>query len=331
MTIVNGVEIGPIIINETRQTIQNNDPIDDTLHVVIVISNPCNYKRRYQLAREFIDRFESEGPHVKLYVVELVYGPDQKFRVTRSDDPSHLQLRTNSPPLWHKENLINIGVRKLIPETWKAMAWIDADIEFESPTWALDTLKILNGSKDVVQLFSHAVDMDHKNETMNIFEGFGYKYSKRCTRGNDGVWHPGFAWAMNRKAWDRLGGLYELSILGAGDHNMSLSFLGKGILSVNQGTTPGYKKSVLEFEKKARGLRLGYVPGVIRHFFHGQKKNRRYCERWQILVKNAYDPAVHVTLDPVTGLLVPTGECPPELIRQIMEYFQARNEDEFFS
>lgn len=45
--------------------------------------------------------------------------------------------------------MINLGVRYLLPEKWKAFAWIDADIEFENSTWAVDTLKILNGSRDI--------------------------------------------------------------------------------------------------------------------------------------------------------------------------------------
>jgi len=55
--------------------------------------------------------------------------------------------------LWHKENMINLGVQKLLPPTWKAFAWIDADIEFDSPSWAIDTLKVLNGSCDNAILF----------------------------------------------------------------------------------------------------------------------------------------------------------------------------------
>jgi hypothetical protein len=90
-----------------------------------------------------------------LYIVELAYG-NQSFQVTKSNNTRHLQIRTNTAPLWHKENMINMAVQHLLPDSWKAFAWIDADIEFDSSSWALDTLKILNGSKDIVQLFSHA-------------------------------------------------------------------------------------------------------------------------------------------------------------------------------
>ena len=73
-----------------------------------------------------------------------------------------------------------------------------------------------------------------------------------------------------------MGGLYEMSILGSGDHNMSFAFIGRPDLSLNENTTDAYKESLREFQQRAVNLRLGYVPGVIRHHFHGAKKNRKY-------------------------------------------------------
>ena len=189
------------ICNEMNQAIENNDPLDSTLHVIIVISNPCQYARRFLLAREYLKR---KYRNTRVYVVELTYGTDLPG-VVDPENPDHLHIQTDTAPLWHKENLINIGVARLLPTDWKAMAWIDADVEFENADWALDALKILNGSRDVVQLWSHAVDMDKSEETMKIFESFGYKHVKKCVYGKS-VWHPGFAWAMTRKAWDAFGG-----------------------------------------------------------------------------------------------------------------------------
>ena len=108
---------------------------------------------------------------------------------------------------------------------------------------------------------------------------------------------------------------------------MSFSFVGKGLNSLNEDTTDEYKESVTLFEQKAKLLRLGYVPGTIRHHFHGSKKNRKYMERWQILVKHAYKPSEHVTYN-ADGLLVPTAICPPGILADIQTYFAERNEDE---
>jgi hypothetical protein len=296
--------------------------------VIAVTSNPCQFARRYILAREFLSRMEQEA-NVKVYVVELAYG-DQQFYVTDKKNPRHLQIR-GTIPLWHKENMINIGV-KLLPSNWKAMAWIDADVEFENVNWAMDTLKVLNGCRDVVQLFSHAVDMNKHMEAMSIFPSFGFQYSKKLRYGGTGInmWHPGYAWACTKKAYDRMGGLYEYSILGSGDHNMSFSFIGQPDKSLNVDTTNAYKESLRLFQKRAAQLRLGYVPGVIRHHFHGAKKNRKYHERWQILVDNAYNPFIHITKNR-DGLLVPTELCPQKMLDEILAYFAERNEDEGYA
>jgi len=327
MTVINGIEIdiGVIKPDEIRLALRNNEPLADKLHVITVLSNPCQFARRYILAREFIARMEHEE-NIILYIVELAYGNDA-YQVTDSKNKRHLQLRANTP-LWHKENMINIGVRKLLPANWKAFAWIDADIEFENTRWATDALTVLNGCRDVIQLFSHAIDMDKNKNAMSIFPSFGFQLSKHSRYGGTGIntWHPGFAWACTRKAYTRMGGLYEKGILGAGDHNMALSFVGKGEQSLNEAATEDYKESIREFERNAAGLRIGYIPGVIRHHFHGSKKNRKYSSRWKILVENAYEPSKHVTTK--DGLLVPTKECPLQILADIVTYFSERNEDE---
>jgi hypothetical protein len=73
----------------------------------MVISNPCLFAKRYILAKEFIKRMEDEDD-VILYVVELTYDK-QRFIITDKKNKRHLQINTKTP-LWHKENMINLGV-----------------------------------------------------------------------------------------------------------------------------------------------------------------------------------------------------------------------------
>jgi hypothetical protein len=328
MTVINGIEIDAIEYdtNLTKQALANNEPIDDTLHVVAVVSNPAMFARRFILTKQFLRRMEQES-NVVVYVVELAYG-SQNFYITDAKNPRHLQLRTEVA-LWHKENMINVGIRRLLPPKWKAVAWIDADVEFESGTWALDTLKVLNGYKDVVQVFSHCIDMEKDESAMRIFSGFGFQYDKKQTYSKDktNYWHPGYAWAMTRKAYDRIGGLYEYGILGSGDNIMSLSILEQGLKGIHVDSTDEYKESIVSFQTKMKTLRLGYVPGVIRHHYHGRKQDRKYTERWRILTDSFYNPREHLTKD-AAGLIVPTASCPKGMITQIKEYFYARNEDD---
>jgi hypothetical protein len=331
MTVINNIEIDDIQYhrNIIKEAIINNETVEDKLHVVIVVSNPCLFARRYILAREFIQRMELEESDIHLYVVELTYG-NQRFLVTDSKNPRHLQIRTKIP-IWHKENMVNLGIRKLLPANWKAVAWIDADIEFENTTWAKDTMKILNGTKDVVQIFSHCVDMNQHGEAMNIFSSFGNQFVKGIpyTTNQINYWHPGYAWACTRKAYEKMGGLYESAILGSADNIMSLSFINRGLRAINENSSDDYKKTVIDFQNRVKNLRLGYVPGVIRHHFHGSKKNRKYTDRWQILLKHDYAPSKHITKDE-NGILIPTKSCPSKMLDEIKAYFKERNEDEFY-
>ena len=329
MTIVNGIEIDDINydINDIKLAIANNEPIEDALNIIIVISNPCLYAKRYILLKEFVKRIEEEEENVNLFIVELAY-KGQKFYITDKQNKNHLQIKTDCP-IWHKENMINLGVKYLLPSNWKAFAWIDADIEFDNNSWALDTLKILNGCKDVVQLFSHCIDMDKDKNNLNIFNSFGYSFSKNkkyTTKGLD-YWHPGYAWAMTRKAYEKVGGIYDKGVLGSGDNIMALSFINKCKNMNNVNYSKDYNDSMLEFQKKAKKLRLGYTPGLIRHYFHGSKKNRKYTERWQILMKHQFAPTRHLTYDPY-GILIPTAEFSQEFKKDIMDYFKERKEDE---
>jgi hypothetical protein len=331
MTIINNIEIDDIQYkrNTIKEAIQNNEPIEDKLHVIITISNPCLYARRYILIKEFIQRMELEETDVLVYVVELAY-KKQRFIITNPNNKRHLQLRTDVP-LWHKENMVNLGVRRLLPSDWKAMAWIDSDIEFDSPTWAKDTLKVLNGSRDIVQLFSHCIDMNEDGEAMNIFTSFGHQYTKGLPYSKQLVrfWHPGYAWACTRKAYERMGGLFECAILGSADNIMALSLINMGLKSINENSTEDYKHAVLDFQERVKTLRLGYIPCVIRHYFHGSKKNRKYNDRWQILLQHEFSPYLHLTKS-TDGIIIPTPDCPQEMLDKIMNYFSERNEDEFY-
>ena len=313
-------------MNASVAAIQNNAPLDTHLHVVIVVSNPCQYRRRIALAHACVARLRATRECI-VYVVEWA-GEGQAFQVTEAEHPRHLQVRSANP-LWHKENLINLGVERLLPPTWRAMAWIDADIEFDNPHWASDTLKILNGCYDVVQLWSHACDLNAAEETMQVFQGFGYQHTRSTAMlaHSHHLWHPGFAWAMTRAAFEQVGGLYDLSILGAGDRNMAMAWRGMARGTLHKDMTANYRATLNAWETRAAGLRLGYVPGVIRHYYHGAKINRQYESRWTILRDYAYAPLDHVQYDE-QGVLVPTPTCPVGLLTAILAYFHARQEDD---
>ncbi len=299
------------------------------LNVLCMISNPVRYRRRIELANKFIRRMK-ERNDINLYIAEIAYN-DHTFQITDSNNPNHLQLRSKYP-MWHKENAINILVRKKLEPSWKSFCWIDMDVIFESKHWVEDTLELLNVEEPrFVQLFSHAVDMNYTEDPMSIFQSFGYQLSLGKThdstkKGFD-YWHPGYAWGMNRAAYDLTGGLYERSIIGSGDYNMAMSLIGKGSFSIDRRVSNGYKNSIDEYQARFSNIVLKHTPGVIRHEYHGSKVNRKYVQRNDIIIKHCYDPNTFLENDE-NGLLQPTSFMSKDFLDDIMNYFVERNEDE---
>jgi len=291
------------------------------LDVVAVISNPCRFKSRYQLYREFEQRMLA-NPLVRLTTVELAYG-ERPHEVT---DSRHIQLRTEHE-LWHKENLINIGISRL-PSDAKYVAWIDADISFVRDDWAEETIHQLQHHQ-VIQLFSHAIDLGPERETLHVHRSFMYCYHEKMSGSKTYChWHPGYAWAARRETLNQLGGLMDHAILGSGDHQMATALIGKGKGSIHHGVTDTYKARCAAWEARAtQHVRkdVGYVPGTILHYWHGRKKDRRYRERWDVLTENQFCPDRDVWKDS-QGL----WRLNPDSIGLrdgIRAYFRARAED----
>jgi hypothetical protein len=303
--------------------------IDDVLHVVTFVSNVCAFRRRWELMREFMDRM-GRTDRVKLYVVELAYG-SQEFAITDAGNPQHLQLRTEHA-LWHKENMINLGIRRLLPADWKAVAWIDGDVEFENADWVDYTLKTLTAF-EIVQLFSVCMDLDENDVPMTLWQGFGYKFCNGQTfthqRGVN-YWHCGYAWACRREFYEKIGGIYDRSILGSGDYILTQRLFGS-IASLNKDLVD-FRDDIAKHYSVVddTAVMVGYIPCNIKHYFHGSKANRKYTARNEILIRIHYDPVKHIEYDS-QGILVPSAQMPAESIREIRDYFFERNEDEYYS
>jgi hypothetical protein len=293
--------------------------------------------------------------------VELATG-DRPFEVTQANDPTDIQLRTRGE-LWLKENMLNIAMSRL-PSDWKYVAWIDADITFQRPDILTETVQQLQ-HYDFVQMFSTALDLGPAplNNVIGVNYGFGYCYTHRhepeleipaleidgvlnpkrmtaapkyngyaMTHKKQVYYHPGFAHAARRDALDAVGGLFDMGILGAGDHHMMLSLVGRGLEAIPAGASDDYKAQVQRWQGEAeRHIKrnIGYVPGVITHSYHGSKADRKYWDRWKILVDNDFRPTRDLKKDS-QGLwqLVNNGDNRLINLRdQIRMYFRQRNED----
>jgi glycosyltransferase involved in cell wall biosynthesis len=302
----------------------------DLLHVVTCISNPVRYRSRWRLHERFAAEMARAG--VNLVTVELAYG-ERPFAVTTAGNRNHVQVRSRSE-LWSKENLLNIGIAHL-PDDWRYVAWIDADVQFHNPDWAAETVERLQ-LFSVLQLFSHAHDLDPEHQVLACSKpktGFMHAYWEglpASKRYDDGNWHPGYAWAIRREAYVALGGLMDFCVLGSADRHMAMALVGKAELSLHRSLSPAYRKRILAWQDRAeRHLRrnVNYVPGLLTHWWHGKKRDRRYVERRQILRQWQFDPDLDLRRDwSQHGLLELTDRC-LGLRDDIRRYLRARNED----
>ncbi len=352
----------PASIDHSSQARPGVQPFPDRLYVVTAISNPARYRSRYNLYRAFEKHIVDSG--AILITVEMAFG-DRPFEVTEAANPHHVQVRGNHE-LWHKENLLNIGMSRL-PASAKYVAWIDADVSFTRPDWAQETLHQLQHF-DVVQLFSEALDLGPNGHVIgqNIgwveskmrafpFHGlfttrefslpFGAKASALAQSGQYqgqpaasgmGVkvvtWHSGFAWAARREALNKLGGLIDVAILGSADKNMAAGLYGFMEETLSPNFSVGYRDALLGWQKLAeRNIRqnVGLVEGTLIHAWHGKKTERGYHARWKILEESQFDPRTDLKKD-TQGLWQLEDDGSPRFVLlrdELRQYFRSRNED----
>jgi hypothetical protein len=314
---------------------------ETTLHVCVMLSNPIRYYSRYELLQAF--RSQTEGAHVELWLVEVAYG-DRAFHLEEHDH--HLRIRTNHE-LWHKENALNVLFQYVVQRVPDAsyFAWVDADISFARADWAYETLQQLQ-HYDVVQMFSHALDLGPKHAPMalpapKIHGGFVWAYyndpdflaTPQKRFGYSSAGHPGFAWAARRSALDAVGGLIDFAIVGGADRHMACGLIGtiersgphhKATLDT---LSPVFRDMLYSWQHRALKLNknIGYVDGLLTHCWHGKKKDRKYGDRWRIYLENRYNPLADLRRD-MQGLYL-LDECKVGLRDDLRNYLRARDED----
>jgi hypothetical protein len=290
----------------------------DALYVVTMLENPLRWRARYANYWQFEREVREAG--AKLLTVEVAFG-DREFEVTKAGDPWNLQLRTRSE-IWHKENALNLGMARL-PAEARYIAWIDADVKFQRPDWAQETMHLLQ-HYDFIQMFSFAQNVSSQYEPASEpAPGFLYKwlttaplphlpehfeeremvtgYSESGGRAAGGVYgHPGFAWAARRDALEKVGMLIDWAILGSGDYHMATALVNQVDRSLHGKYTDAYRGLCHEWQKRASGhirQNVGYMPGLCYHSWHGTTKLRHYGNRWKFLWMAGYDPLLDLKKD----------------------------------
>lgn len=144
--------------------------------------------------------------------------------------------------------------------------------------------------------------------------------------------HPGFCWAARRSALDKVGGLIDFAILGSADWTMSNALFGDVDKTINVGYSDEYKRLCKIWEDRAlKHIRknVGYMPGLVHHYYHGEKKARNYDNRWRLLVDTKYNPLTDLKRD-TNGLWQLQDDGTDRFIQLrdgLRRYARFRNED----
>lgn len=318
------------------------DRVPDCLYVVCPVINAARFRTRWKLYEDFAKHCAEAG--AVLYTVEVAFG-DRAFVVTEAGNPCHVQLRTHHE-LWLKERAINLGVSRL-PANWRYVAWIDPDCMFGRCDWADETVQLLQ-HYPVVQMWSQLIDLDSNHEItgqlrsfMDVqLHGVTPSHGSGCYYTQVGAGQkfgsPGLAWAARREAWNQMGGIIDICILGAGDWYFANALMGtleKAIEKRNDLTGPFIRKMLQYQEHLGRAMwegrrltgNVGLMRGAVLHYWHGPRNNRGYRTRGEILMRHRFDPDRDLLVD-WQGLYQLTDRC-PKLRREVQEYFTARNED----
>lgn len=304
-------------------------PADD-LWVVTCYFNPSGYRTKRRNYERFAAKLRRSG--LNWLAVECAFG---SAPFTLPPSPNVFQVRGRDV-MWQKERLLNLAIAGL-PAACTKVAWLDCDVLFANPEWAVETSALLERCA-VVQPFKWAIRLPRWH---GAYWGFGASwksfaavYAKNLRlllKGNfDRHGHTGFAWAARREVLERHG-LYDACIAGSGDHMMAHAMCGDWttrcitrIIGDNTRHLDYFRRWAEPLYRDVRG-RVGYVPGTLLHLWHGDIADRRYMDRNQDLVRFGFDP--------VTDLRVGESGCwewtsaKPALHRWAVEYFGLRQED----
>ncbi len=300
------------------------------LWVVSTYFNSEGYASKLRALHMYLKVMERSG--IPMLLVEGAFGK-RPFLLPASDHILHVRCTS---VMWQKERLLNYAIEHL-PSSCRKVAWVDADVFFENPDWAVETSALLD-RYPVVQPFDLALWLP-KGAT--DYRGYGLAWSSYAavTRRHPGIFlsgdfdrhgHSGYAWAAHRELLDK-NGLFDLSIIGSGDHLMAHAMCGdlwSPCVTNSVGIAGPFRDAFERWAKPVYGhvrSDMDAVPGAIFHYWHGDRHKRQYYRRMLGLLAHEYDPTRDVRRSPSGGLeWTEHGSALKEWMR---DYFIQRVED----
>lgn len=322
--------------NERIALIEKYPNVDSsTLAIVTCFFNPTHSIRRVKNFNFFMEGIKKAGVH--MLVVECAFNS----RDHEIDHEHVIQLRSNDI-MWHKERLLNIGIQRLIEEGYEKIAWLDADIKFQTPDWP----KLISATLEecnLCQVFSEVLIHDNKGVSFSSKSSLKSLQMHGDTRSNTSRGaQSGFGWAARAEIFKQIS-LYEHAVIGGGDKMMLMASVAKNteddtlkeltyssIACENCGyrhKSAAYTSSYITWMKKWNNVvdrKVSYAPVKIEDMYHGKRSDRKYMVRRNILLNHQFDPQHDLVLE--DNGCYRWSEHKQELHEEVKAYFLSRRE-----
>lgn len=296
-----------------------------------LVLQAANYRRCAEsLARQGIELWTVEG---------LLPGQCQ-----RADGPRVITAELQDL-LWHKERLLQLGVEQL-PDKYDAVLWVDADVLFDQP----DLREMIEqglGWYPILQPYAETRFLDEAGRPQNgpieasdpqrpdlaawfgavpryFDHGIAERNFFREPAAELVPGHTGLAWAARREWWHEVG-LYQHHQGGGGDETLAQGCWGQADRATRRLYSWAQWPHVLAWIQRCyahvRG-QVGYVPGIVRHLWHGAIRARGYAERQTQMIRLGLDPERHLVTEPGRPLRW-SAEAPAAIRGWLAEYLGA--------
>lgn len=288
--------------------------------VCLAFYAPCDYELPKRHLAQTLAWLAGEGvPAVLAQVVQ----PGQPPQPVPSGIAS--LVYESSDVMFYKEALWNLAARSTDADK---LLFLDTDIVFRASDVIEQTAALLD-RVDICQPFGTAVWYDRDGRVINARRSSAFAIS-RGYEPSSRYYHPGFSWAMTRRAFEFLGGFYDRHPLGGGDiafaYSLDLRWAGVDLRQrtphdAHFAASPSYGMYRL------RGANLCLRVGCLEHVdaihqWHGDTDDRQYCSRGTYLpLEPGQEYPLRYRDD---GLLEWTDPAASEAVKQ---YFQSRRED----
>ena len=288
--------------------------------IILSFFSPCEYALPRKHFQDSIARLVNQKAEV--IAVQHILPWQQPVQV-----PPEVNFRwyMSTSLMFYKENLWNLAAGMTDADN---LIFLDSDVLLGPVDW-LRKCEVALRHHDIIQPFEFCRWLDKDGEPEKSGKDSAAKALKKGLQPDARKYHAGFGWGMTREAFNKLGGFFDLNVAGSGDTALTLALTpeesGKGLFAwfvKKQDASLSWKK----YRENAlqQNLKIGYAEGVTAsHQWHGEMKNRNYCDRDQLFVRK--DDGEHPAHRREDGLLV--WDDPKTHNVGPAEYFAARRED----